>query len=109
MALGYAELSGKDVKSYREFGIARSTSYEWRKAFRVNGSPGPIPRKLVARHHPPALSQEATERILELRKTYGLRSQRVASYLERYHSIRISCASVYRTLVRHGLGWIRQG
>lgn len=49
------------------------------------------------------MSQEAVERILELRKTYSLGPQRIAWYLERYHSIKVSCASVYRTLIRHGL------
>jgi transposase InsO family protein len=43
MVLEYAELIGKDVKSYREFGISKSTFYEWRKAFRENGAAGLIP------------------------------------------------------------------
>lgn len=103
MVLEYAELIGKDVKSYREFGISKSTFYEWRKAFRENGAAGLIPKKPIAYHHPRALSQEAVERILELRKTYCLGPQRIAWYLERYHSIKVSCASVYRTLIRHGL------
>jgi hypothetical protein len=64
---------------------------------------GLIPKKPIAHHHPRALSQEAVERILELRKTYCLCPQRIAWYLERYHSIKVSSASVYRTLVRHAL------
>jgi len=102
MVLEYADLIGKNVKSYREFGIAKSTFYEWRKAFRDHGPAGLIPKKPIAHHHPRALSQETIERILELRKTYCLGPQRIAWYLERYHGIKVSCASVYRTLVRSG-------
>jgi transposase InsO family protein len=103
MVLEYAELCGNDAKSYREFGIPKSVFYEWRKAFRQQGVAGLIPKKPIAGHHPRALSQEAVERILDLRKTYCLGPQRIAWYLERYHSIKVSCASVYRTLVRQGL------
>jgi transposase InsO family protein len=49
------------------------------------------------------LSTEAVEKILELRKTYSLGPQRIVWYLARYHGITTSCASVYRTLTRHGL------
>jgi transposase InsO family protein len=43
------------------------------------------------------------EKILELRRDYGLGPQRINWYLERYHGIKTSCASVYRTLVHQGL------
>jgi transposase len=103
MVLEYADLCGRDVKSYREFGVSKSTFYEWRKAFRENGAAGLIPKKPIALHHPRALSTEAVEKILELRKTYCLGPQRICWYLARYHGVNTSCASVYRTLIRHGL------
>ena len=101
--LEYTELIGRDTKSYWEFGVSKSTFYEWRKVFREKGAKGLLPKKPIARHHPRALSQEAVERILDLRKTYSLGPQRISWYLARYHSINVSCASVYRTLTRHGL------
>jgi transposase InsO family protein len=103
MVLEYADLCGRDVKSYREFGVCKSTFYEWRKAFRGNGTAGLIPKKPVALHHPRALPPEAVEKILELRNAYCLGPQRICWYLARYHGINTSCASVYRTLIRHGL------
>ena len=103
VVLEYAELCGRDVKSYRSFGVSRSTFYQWKKAFRENGATGLIPKKPIALHHPRALPPEAVEKILELRKVYGLGPQRISWYLERYHAIKTSCASVYRPLVRHGL------
>jgi transposase InsO family protein len=101
--LEYAELIGRDSKSYREFGVSKSTFYEWKKAFREHGAAGLVRKKPIAYHHPKALSQEAVGRILDLRKTYGLGPQRITWYLARYHSTNVSCASVYRTLARHGV------
>jgi len=103
VVLEYADLCGRDVKSYREFGVSKSTFYAWRKAFRENGAAGLIPRKPIAWHHPRALSTETVAKLLDLRKTYCLGPQRIAWYLARYHGINTSCASVYRTLARHGL------
>ncbi len=101
VVLEYAELCGRDTKSYRSFGVSKSTFYEWRKAFRENGAAGLIPKKPVALHHPRALSPEAVQKVLELSKTYCLGPQRISWYLARYHGINTSCASEYRTLVRH--------
>jgi transposase InsO family protein len=103
LVLEYAEECGRDVKSYKEFGVSRSTFYQWRKAFREHGAVGLIPQRPIALHHPRALPTVAVEKILELRSDYGLGPQRITWYLERYHGIKTSCASVYRTLVRQGL------
>jgi transposase len=67
--LAYAELIGRDATSYREFGVSKSTFYQWRKAIRENGTAGLISKKSVALHHPRALSTETVARILDLRKT----------------------------------------
>ncbi len=49
VVLEYAEACGKDAASYREFGVSRSTFYEWREAYRQNGTAGLKPR------YPPSL------------------------------------------------------
>jgi len=103
VVLEYAELCGKDVKSYREFGVSRSTFYEWKKILKERGAPGLVPRRPIALHHPRALQSDVVDKILELRQTCCLGPQRITWYLERYHGIKTSCASVYRTLVRHRL------
>jgi transposase-like protein len=87
VVLEYAELCGRDVESYRSFGVARSTFYQWRKTFRENGAAGLIPEKPIALHHPRALPPGAVEKILELRKLYGLGPQRITQWLERDHGI----------------------
>ena len=59
--------------------------------------------KPIANNHPRKLSQDAVDKILHLRKEYKLGSERIKWYLERYHGIKTSKSSVYRTLIRHGM------
>jgi transposase InsO family protein len=103
VVLEYADGIGKVSESCREFGVSRSTFYVWRKNYQENGTAGLMPRGPIALHHPKALPQETVVKILELREGYNLGPQRICWYLERYHGIKTSCASVYRTLVRHGV------
>jgi transposase InsO family protein len=49
------------------------------------------------------LPRDALDKTLELKRICGLGPQRITLYLERYHGIKTSCASVYRTLVRQRL------
>lgn len=102
--LEYEEACGKDAVSYREFGVSRCPLYQWRRAYRQNGTSGLMPRKPVALWHPKALASETIDKIIELRKGYSLGPQRICWYLERYQGIRTFCPRVYPTLIRHGLG-----
>ncbi len=43
------------------------------------------------------------EKILHLRRTYHMGPNRIAWYLERYHDIKTSDATVYRVCKRHGI------
>ena len=54
-------------------------------------------------------SPEITEKILHLRQTYHLGPMRIVWYLERYHGIRVSDATVYRILKRNGLNRLPRG
>ena len=103
VVLEYAEGIGKVSESCREFGVSRLTFYVWRKNYQANGTAGLMPRRPIALHHPKALSNETVEKILELRKSYCMGPQRIFWYLERYHGIKTSCSSIYRTLFRHGV------
>ena len=103
VVLEYAELCGSDAKSYREYKVPKSTFCEWRKAYRMEGEAGLIRKKPIAKSHPRQLSPEVVEKILHLRRTYHLGPERITWYIERYHGIRTSCSSVYRTLIRNGM------
>jgi transposase len=94
---------GNDAKSYREFSVSQSTFYQWRKTFRKEGAAGLIPKKPITKSHPRQPSPDAVQKVIELRKTYHLGTERITWYLERYHGIHTSCSTVFRTLGRLGI------
>jgi transposase InsO family protein len=102
--LGYAETIGNVQEACRDFGVARSSFYRWKKIYDKEGKAGLIRKKPVARSHPRQIPPEFVEKILHLRTKYHLGPQRIAWYLERYHGFKTSCSSVYRTLKRNGIG-----
>jgi len=103
MVLEYARLIGSDAKSYRDFEVPKSTFYRWKHAFAAEGESGLIRKKPVARSHLRQLSSVAVDKILHLRRIYHLGPERIMWYLARYHGIETSCATVYRTLIRHDM------
>ncbi len=104
MILEYALGSGNVRKACRDFGVPRSTFYEWKKAYAEGGKAGLLRKKPIARSHPRQIPPEYVEKILQLRTKYHLGPQRIAWDLERYHGFKTSCSSVYRTLKRNGIG-----
>lgn len=109
IVLEYADGLGRDTDAYRDFKVPKSTFYDWKKAFREKGAAGLIRQKPIAINHPNKLPAAVVEKIVELRKTYHLGPERITWYLERYHGIKTSCSSVYRTLVRQGLRQLPKG
>lgn len=103
LVLDIAEGLGSDAKAYREYDVPKSTFYEWKKAFREEGAAGLIRKKPIAKSHPRQLPSEVVEKILHLRRIYHFGPERITWYLERYHGVKTSSSSVYRTLIRHGL------
>ena len=101
--LEFAEGIGNSAKACREWDIPRSTFYEWKAAYAKHGEAGLIRKRPIAKSHPNQLSAEVVEKILHLRQVYHFGPQRIVWYLERYHGIKTSSSSVYRTLVRHNL------
>jgi transposase InsO family protein len=102
--LQYAQGIGSVKKACRDFGVPRSSFYEWKKAYSEGGREGLLRKKPVARSHPRQIPPEYVEKIIHLRTKYHLGPQRIAWYLERYHDFKTSCSSVYRTFKRNGIG-----
>ena len=100
--LEYAKLVGV-TKTCREFDVARSTFYEWKKRYEVEGRSGLYRKKPIAHRHPRKTSQVVIEKILELRRVYQLGAIRIMYYLKRYHDIQISESTVSRVLRAHNV------
>ena len=103
VVLEYAREIGSATKACREFEVPRSTFYEWKKAFDKEGKAGLVRKKPVALNHPRKLAQDVVDQILHLRQIYKLGPERITWYLERYHGVKTSVSSVYRTLVRNSM------
>ncbi len=101
--LEHVEISGNVSLTCRYFGIGRETFYRWRRKYNLEGQNGLARKKPIGKKWPNQLPDEVVEKILHLRRKYHLGPQRIEWYLERYHGIRVSGSSVYRTLVRNGM------
>jgi len=96
--LRHAEEHGHVAKTCRYFGIARSTFYRWRQAYAERGEAGLINAPPIPKWHGNRTAPEREEKVLYLRRKYHLGPMRIVWYLERYHDIKISDATVSRIL-----------
>ena len=103
VVLEYARLTGNIAETCREFSIPKSSFYRWKNAYDSEGEKGLRRKKPVALSHPKKISVQVAELILEIRRDYQLGSERISWYLERYHGVKVSESTVYRTLVKHDL------
>lgn len=59
-------------------------------------------KKPIADSNPKQLSQDAVDKILDLRRSYQHGPARITWFLERYYDIKTSQSTVTRTLTKHG-------
>lgn len=101
--LEYARICGNVLETCRDFGVPRSSFYVWKKAYDEGGREGLVRKKPVTLNHPRQLRPEVVEKVLYLRRSCNLGPDRITWYLQRYHGIKTSASTVYRTLIRNGL------
>ena len=101
--LEHADESGNVAKTCRYFGIPRSSFYRWRNVYLEHGEEGLRSKKPIAKSHPNQTPDEIVEKILYLRQKYHLGPVRIMWYMARYHQMRVSDATIYRVLKRHGV------
>lgn len=107
--LQHAEKIGSVSKTCRYFGIAQSSFYRWRAAYRKHGDEGLKNAKTIPKNPANQTPPEIVEKVLHLRRNYHLGPIRIVWYLARYHDISISDAGVYRILRRNGLNRLPRG
>ena len=92
----------------RSYGVARSWIYALLARYRDEGEAAFEPRSRRPLTSPTAISADAVELIVALRKELagqGLDAgpDTIAWHLEQHHQVRVSAATVARYLARHGL------
>jgi transposase InsO family protein len=86
----------------REFGIARKTGYKWRQRYRAAGSLTGLQEASRRPHRSPTrLAAPVAGRILALRAPDGWGARKIA-YRLWAEGVRVSVATVHRTLLRAG-------
>lgn len=101
--LQHAEATGHVAKTCRYFGVGRSSFYRWRQAYAEQGEAGLVNAPPIPKWHANRTPLEIEEKVLHLRRKYHLGPIRIVWYLERYHDIKISDATVSRILKRNGM------
>jgi transposase len=91
------------MKTCRELGVAKSTYYELKTRYDMEGISGLYRKKPVALTYPRKTSPENIDKIIELRSDYKMGSKKITYYLDRYHGIKISESTVTRIFNAHGL------
>ena len=105
----YAKEIGHVAKACRYFGIGRSSFYRWRQAYAERGEAGLVNAPPIPKWHANRTPPEREEKVIYLRRKYHLGPMRIVWYLERYHDIKISDATVSRILRRHGMNRLPRG
>ena len=76
---------------------------------RVKGTINIVSGKPIPKSSPNQTPPEVEEKVLHLRRKYHLGPERIMWYLARYHTIRMSDATIYRILKRHSLNRLPRG
>jgi transposase len=90
-----------DVAGFcRAQGISRQTYYKWRKRFEREGLDGLRDRSRRPKSCPHQTPVDVVGKILYLRQNYHFGPAKISMYLQRYHEVEVSPASIWRILKR---------
>ncbi len=64
--LEYAKAIGNNLEACREFGVPKSSFYEWKKSYAEGGKAGLLRKKPIAKSHPNQIPPEYVEKIMRL-------------------------------------------
>ncbi len=107
--LKHADKTGHVAKTCRYFGVGRTSFYRWREAYKKHGEDGLINHPSIPKRHFNRTPIVIEEKVLHLRSKYHLGPIRIVWYLERYHGIKVSDATVSRILKRNGMNRLPRG
>ncbi|TWW08720.1 hypothetical protein E3A20_21500 [Planctomyces bekefii] len=99
----YDRETGNVSEACRYFGITRKAHYKWQLGYRAKGEAGPVNSERCPQNLKLRIKPEIEEKILNLLRNYQFSQARIASYLARFHKIKISPGGVREVLVRNGI------
>ncbi len=101
--LNHAKKIGNVRATCYYFGVSKSSFCNWKTRYEQEGESGLVNKPPIAKNHPRKIPDDVVDRVLYLRKKYHLGSIRIVWYMDRYHKMKISEASVSRILKRNGV------
>ena len=104
-----AKQSGNVSHTCRRYSISRDTYYRWKKQYEEQGAKGLINSKPCPENPHIRVPRIVEEKILYVRREFGLGQQRISWYLERYYGLNVSSSGVYSVLKRHGMNRLPAG
>jgi len=107
--LDHAEQSGNISFTCRKYGISRDTFYRWKKQLKNGGPEALVNSKPCPENPKIRVPKEIEEKILYVRKEFGLGQQRISWYLERYHDMKVSPTGIFGVLKRNGMSRLPAG
>jgi len=107
--LDHADQSGNVSFTCRYFGISRDTFYRWQRQFITGGPEALINSKPCPENPKIRVPKDVEEKILYVRREFGLGQLRISWYLQRYYGIKVSSNGVYGVLKRHGMNRLPPG
>jgi len=103
MILEYAKAIGSVTQTCQDLGIARSSFYEWKNAFKREGKAGLLRKKPILKSHPKKLRQSVIDKIIDLmylnpvfpERLLNIKSTTCQKPLQREHFIQGDTARTY--------------
>jgi transposase InsO family protein len=107
--LDEARSSGNVSHTCRKHGVSRNTFYRWQKQLAQGGLQALINSKPCPQNPKLRVSKEIEDKVVYVRREFGLGQQRISWYLERYHGLAVSSSGVFGILKRNGLSRLPRG
>jgi transposase InsO family protein len=104
-----AKQSGNVSHTCRRYGISRDTFYRWKRQYETLGPEALVNSKPCPENPKIRVPKIVEEKILYVRREFGLGQQRISWYLQRYYGLTVSSSGVYSVLKRNGLNRLPPG
>ena len=104
-----AKQSGNVSHTCRRHGISRDTLYRWRKQLATGGVKALVNSKPCPENPTLRVPKEVEEKILYVRREFGLDQLRISWYLQRHYGLTVSSTGVFHVLRRNGMSRLPRG
>jgi len=107
--LEHVKQSGNVSHTCRKYGVSRDTFYRWKRQLATGGTQALVNSKPCPENPTLRVSKDIEEKILYVRREFGLGQLRISWYLQRHYGLKVSSSGVFCVLKRHGMSRLPRG